>query len=201
MLQPMSAVRPNGWSMRRPPRGAMSSDLLSKIATDRSHEAFRRLFVEYGPRVRNFMMQQGADATLAEELAQETLITVWRKAGLYSSEKGSATTWIYTIARNLRTDHIRRQRAWQELTDEHSEAIPSDDAAADDVVAERQRQVRVQAVMKELPPEQVEVVTLAFMEGLSHGEISERLALPLGTVKSRIRLAYQKLRTALEDLR
>ena len=177
------------------------SDLLSRIATDRSHDAFRSLFDEYGPRVRRFMMQQGADPGLAEELAQETLITVWRKAGLYSAEKGSPTTWIYTIARNLRTDHIRRQRVWHELTEEHSQEIPSGDAAADEVVDERQRQARVQAVLKELPLEQVEVVRLAFMEGLPHGEIAERLALPLGTVKSRIRLAYQKLRTALEDLR
>ncbi len=200
MLQSTIAVRPVGWPMRRPPREAMS-DLLTRIATDRSHDAFRRLFTEYGPKVRNFMVQQGADPSLAEELAQETLITVWRKAGLYSAEKGSATTWIYTIARNLRVDHIRRQRAWQELTEEHTDTLASDDAAADDVVDERQRQVRVQAVLKDLPPEQVDVVTLAFMEGLSHGEIAERLSLPLGTVKSRIRLAYQKLRTALEDLR
>lgn len=177
------------------------SDLLFRIATERSDAAFRSLFEEYGPRVRNFMMQQGADPATAEELAQETLVTVWRKAGLYDAAKGSATTWIYTIARNLRTDHIRRRRVWQELTEEHVATLPSEDASADEVVSERQRQARVQAVIKQLPPEQVEVVMLAFVEGLAHGEISERLSLPLGTVKSRIRLAYQKLRTALEDLR
>ncbi|HRD76929.1 MAG TPA: sigma factor-like helix-turn-helix DNA-binding protein, partial [Hyphomicrobiaceae bacterium] len=70
-----------------------------------------------------------------------------------------------------------------------------------DLVAERQRQLRVQAILKELPPEQVEVVTLAFVDGLAHSEIADRLSLPLGTVKSRIRLAYQKLRAALEDIR
>ena len=199
MLHPTSATRPVGLMMRRPFRGTMP-DLLSRIATDRSEDAFRSLFNEYGPRVRNFMMQQGADPGLAEELAQETLITVWRKASLYSAEKGSATTWIYTIARNLRTDHIRRQRAWQELTEEPAQKIPSGDVPADEAMDARQRQVRVQAVLKELPPEQVEVVRLAFMEGLPHSEIATRLSLPLGTVKSRIRLAYQKLRTALKDL-
>ncbi len=199
MLHPTSATRPVGWMTRRPFRGTMP-DLLSRIATDRSEDAFRNLFNEYGPRVRNFMMQQGADPGLAEELAQETLITVWRKASLYSAEKGSATTWIYTIARNLRTDHIRRQRVWHELTEEHAQKIPSGDVPADEAMDARQRQVRVQAVLKELPPEQVEVVRLAFMEGLPHSEIATRLSLPLGTVKSRIRLAYQKLRTALEDL-
>ena len=177
------------------------SDLLSRIATDRSHEAFRMLFDEYGPKVQAFMIRQGADPTLAEELTQETLVTVWRKAGLYSAEKGSAAMWIFTIARNLRTDHIRRQRIWQELTDQHAQSIPADDPPADETIDGRQRQLRVQAVLQELPPDQAEVVTLAFMEGLSHGEIAERLSLPLGTIKSRLRLAYQKLRTALEDLR
>jgi RNA polymerase sigma-70 factor (ECF subfamily) len=177
------------------------SDLLSRIASDRSDEAFRALFEEFGPRVRNFMLRQGVDPELADDLAQETLITVWRKAGLYSADKGSTSTWIYTIARNLRTDHIRRQRVWQELTEQHAASLPSNDTPADDVVAEQQRQARVQAVLKSLPPEQVDVVTLAFMEGLPHPEIAARLSLPLGTVKSRIRLAYQKLRASLEDLR
>ena len=200
MLHATSASRSVGWMTRRPFREAMP-DLLSRIATDRSEEAFRSLFDEYGPRLRNFMLRQGADPGLAEELAQETLITVWRKAGLYSPDKGSATTWIYTIARNLRTDHIRRQRVWQELTDEHAQKIPSNDVPADEVMDASIRQRRVQAVLKQLPSEQVEVVRLAFMEGLPHSEIADQLALPLGTVKSRIRLAYQKLRTALEDLR
>lgn len=200
MLQLATPTRPSGRGLERSARRAMP-DLLSLIATDRSEGAFRSLFEEYGPRVRNFMLKQGADPETAEELAQETLFTVWRKAELYSASKGSATTWIYTIARNLRIDHIRRRRVWQELTEEHTATLPSGDAPADEVVDERQRQARIQAVLKGLPPEQVEVVMLAFVEGLAHGEIAERLHLPLGTVKSRIRLAYQKLRTALEDLR
>lgn len=200
MLQASTAARPTGKGPRHASKVIMS-DLLLRIAKDRSDEAFRSLFDEYGPRIRNFMLRQGADPEVAEELAQQTLIMVWRKAALYTADKGSATTWIYTIARNLRTDHIRRRRGWQELTDEIAENIESDEKPADEVVTERQRQVRVQAVLKDLPPEQLEVVTLAFMEGLAHGEIAERLSLPLGTVKSRIRLAYQKLRAALEDLR
>jgi RNA polymerase sigma-70 factor, ECF subfamily len=200
MLQVATITRPYGRGLQRGAREAVS-DLLLRIATDRSDAAFRTLFEEYGPRVRNFMLKQGADLDTAEELAQETLVTVWRKAGLYTASKGSATTWIYTIARNLRTDRIRRRRVWQELTEEHVAALTSEDAPADEVFDERQRQARVQAVLKELPPDQVEVVMLAFVEGLAHGEIAERLSLPLGTVKSRIRLAYRKLRTGLEDLR
>lgn len=200
MLHPTIVSASERRSARAMGRGLMS-DLLSRIANDRSEDAFRLLFEDYGPRIKSYMMRQGADAAVAEELAQETLLTVWRKAALYSAEKGSPTTWIFTIARNLRIDRLRRQTAWQELTDEQAAAIPSDDIAPDEEVSQRQRQVRVRAVLRELPEEQLEVVTLAYIEGLSHSEIADRTGLPLGTVKSRIRLAYQKVRTALEDIR
>jgi len=177
------------------------SDLLTRIATDRSDEAFRKLFEDFAPKIKSYMMRQGADASTAEELAQETLMTVWRKAALYSEEKGNPSTWIFTIARNLRIDRLRRETNWQELTDEHAASIPSDEAPPDDLASEQQRSTRVKAVLGQLPPDQLEVVTLAFIDGLSHSEISEKLGLPLGTVKSRIRLAYQKVRLALEDLR
>lgn len=199
----MLQVTGSGLAVQRPgrtiPRRSMS-DLLSRIASDRSEAAFRKLFEEFGPRIRSYMMRQGADSTLAEELAQETLLNVWRKAALYSPEKGSPSTWIFTIARNLRIDRLRREMPWQELTDQHAASIPSEETAPDVQASERQRQSRVRAVLKELPPDQLEVVTLAFIDGLSHSEIAKRLALPLGTVKSRIRLAYQKVRSALEDL-
>lgn len=203
MFQPSHALpagRPADRLRRITARGPMS-DLLSRIAKDRSEEAFRKLFQDFAPRIKSYMMRQGSDAALAEELAQETLLTVWRKAALYSAEKGNPSTWIFTIARNLRIDRLRRETGWQELTEEHAASIPSDETAPDDNVSQRQRQARVQAVLGELPPDQLEAVTLAFIDGLSHSEISERLGLPLGTVKSRIRLAYQKVRHALEDLR
>lgn len=199
----LGAACHGGWPRRLPravSRGPMS-ELLALIATDRSEEAFQKLFREFGPKVRNYMLRQGVDADLADDITQETLVTVWRKAGLYSPDKGSASTWMFTIARNLRIDRIRRQKPWQELTDDHMASLPSDDVQPDDATDQRQRQVRVQAVLRDLPPEQVEVVTLAFVDGLPHSEIATQLGLPLGTVKSRIRLAYSKLRTALEDLR
>ena len=128
-------------------------------------------------------------------------MTVWRKAGLYSPDKGAVSTWIFTIARNLRIDRLRKEFPWQELSDDFAERLASDDMAADDAVSEAQRQVRVRAVLDELSPDQRSVIVLSYIEGLSHSEIAERLSLPLGTVKSRMRLAYQKVRTALEDLR
>ena len=199
MIHATVAWRPMHRSGRAFTRGVMS-DLLYRIATDRSDAAFRKLFEDFGPRIKSFMMHQGADATTAEELAQETLLTVWRKAALYSPEKGNPSTWIFTIARNLRIDRLRRETAWRELTPEHSESIPSNEEPPDDAASARQREQRVRSVLSDLPVDQREVVILAFTEGLSHSEIAERLSLPLGTVKSRIRLAYQKVRTALENL-
>ncbi|HRN85101.1 MAG TPA: sigma-70 family RNA polymerase sigma factor [Hyphomicrobium sp.] len=176
------------------------ADLLQRVAANRDVEAFRMLFQTYAPRVKSYMMRQGADPNTAEELAQETLLTVWRKAELYSGDKGSATTWIFTIARNLRIDRLRREVAWQPLPDDIEEEA-SADPAPDEIVSEHERRDRVQAVLAELPADQAEVVTLAYVEGLSHSEIAERLGLPLGTVKSRMRLAYQKIRGELEVLK
>lgn len=195
-------VEPLPW---RPPARAAATkrtmaDLLQRVAKSRDVEAFRKLFQSYAPRVKSYMMRQGADAGTAEELTQETLLTVWRKAALYSGDKGSATTWIFTIARNLRIDKLRREVNWQPLPEGINEEA-SDDPAPDEELHERERRVRVRAVLESLPKDQAEVVTLSYVEGLSHSEIADRLGLPLGTVKSRMRLAYDKIREAVEDLK
>ena len=175
------------------------ADLLQRIAERADPAAFRELYEAYGPRVKAYMMRQGADAGTAEDLAQETLLTVWRKAALYAGDKGSMTTWVFAIARNLRIDRLRREVPWQELP-EGRMAEASSEPLPDEAMAEKERQERVQAALAELPPEQKEVVSLAYLEGLSHSEIAERLGVPLGTVKSRMRIAYQKIRQALESL-
>ncbi len=176
------------------------ADYLRRIADQGDVEAFRQLFEAYAPRVKSYMMRQGADANTAEELAQETLLTVWRKAGLYSGDKGSATTWIFTIARNLRIDRLRRELTWVPLPDGYDQQASSD-PPADDVLDESERRTRVQSALDTLPPDQHEVVLLSYVEGLSHAEIADRLRLPLGTVKSRMRLAYTKIRGAIGDLK
>jgi RNA polymerase sigma-70 factor (ECF subfamily) len=179
-------------------RGVME-ELLRRVAERTDPAAFRELYEAYGPRVKAYMMRKGADAGTAEDLAQETLLTVWRKAALYAGDKGSITTWVFTIARNLRIDRLRREVPWQQLPEDRV-AEASDEVPADEALAEKQRQARVQAALAELPPDQQQVVVLAYLEGLSHSEIAARLALPLGTVKSRMRIAYQKVRAALENL-
>jgi RNA polymerase sigma-70 factor, ECF subfamily len=175
------------------------ADLLRRVADERDLAAFRELYQTYGPRVKAYMMRRGADAATAEDLAQETLLAVWRRAGLYAEDKGSIATWIFAIARNLRIDRLRREMPWQELPESRFEQ-PSPDTPPDEALSEKERQTRVRAALAQLPPEQQEVVTLSYIDGLSHGEIAARLGLPLGTVKSRMRIAYQRIRAALEDL-
>ena len=198
MVASLSLVRGVSHARFVPRKGPMA-DLLSRVAERGDADAFRELFQSFAPRVKSYMMRKGADPAMAEELAQETLLTVWRKASLYTSEKGTAATWIFTIARNLHIDRLRRETAWQALPEGHEEK-PSEDPLPDEVLAESERQKRVQAALSVLPADQHEVVQLSFVEGLSHSEIAERLNLPLGTVKSRMRLAYQKIREAVEGL-
>lgn len=181
------------------PKTAMA-DLLRKVALNGDVEAFRALFQAYGPRVKAYMMRQGTDPNTAEDLAQETLLTVWRKAGLYSGEKGSATTWIFTIARNLRIDRLRRETAWEPMPEGQKEEA-SEDPNPEEALSVQQRRDKVRKALSELPADQTEVVMLSYIEGLSHSEIAEKLGLPLGTVKSRMRLAYGKIREAVEDLK
>lgn len=174
-------------------------DLLQRVAEHGDEEAFAALFQNYAPRVKSYMMRQGADAATAEELAQETLTTVWRKARLYSSDKGSVATWIFTIARNLRIDRLRREMTWLELPSEHDQQASSD-PEPDEVLLASEREARVKTALAALPADQSQVVQLSYLEGLSHSEIAQRLGVPLGTVKSRMRLAYDKIRQALEDI-
>jgi RNA polymerase sigma-70 factor, ECF subfamily len=173
-------------------------DLLQRIALDRDPQAFQDLFRLFGPRIKAMMMRQGADAAAAEDIAQEALFTVWRKAHLFVAEKGGMATWIYTIARNLRIDRFRRQAPYQDLPEEMYE-IASDDDLPDEALNRNQQRERIRKVLETLPPEQYEVVHLSYVEGLSHSEIASALGAPIGTVKSRMRLAYEKIRDAVEE--
>jgi RNA polymerase sigma-70 factor (ECF subfamily) len=176
------------------------TDLLRRIALNTDAAAFHELYVSYGPRLKAYLARHGADAGTAEDLAQETLFAVWRRAGLYASEKGSPTTWIFSIARNLWIDRLRREIPWQELPEARLQETSSE-PLPDAVVSGNEVQLRVRAALAALPVEQRAVLELAYLEGLSHGEIAARLALPLGTVKSRVRMAYGRLRAAVEDLK
>jgi RNA polymerase sigma-70 factor (ECF subfamily) len=169
------------------------------IAETRSRDSFALLFSHFAPRVKSYLIKLGARSEQAEELAQEALLTVWRKAAYYDPARASASTWIFTIARNLRIDAIRREHHPEDLEHE-PELRPAAPASADDVVSAGEREARVRVAIEGLSDEQAEVVRLSFFHDKAHSEISAALGLPLGTVKSRLRLAMTRLRGQLEDL-
>lgn len=174
--------------------------LIAAIARSADRAAFAQLFDHFAPRVKGLLMRGGAPAELAEEIAQETLLAVWRKAALFDPAKASASTWIATIARNQRIDIARRETRSRlsqvyEILDEEGPLQP------DEEISGAQRESRVRAAMTDLSSDQYRVVELAFLEGFSHQEVAKKLAIPLGTVKSRLRLALAHLRGRLEDLR
>lgn len=171
---------------------------LIAIGRDRDKSAFAQLFSHYAPRLKAYMRKLGADETQAEEVAQEALLAVWRKAHLYDPAKASAGTWIFAVARNMRIDMIRRDKRPAIDIDDPA-LVPDAEPPADTQVSGRQRDALVRAAIRQLPPEQAEVVRLSFYEEKPHAEIAEELNLPLGTVKSRLRLAFRKVRTALGD--
>lgn len=177
-----------------------ASTLLTRIAEIRDKDALAALFRLYGPRIKSMMLKLGADNALAEDLTQETLLTVWRKAHLYTPERGAPSTWMFTIARNLRIDHIRRQSN-QPYADIEGLEIASESDSSHMQAERRQVVERVSEALETLSPEQREVVHLSFVQDIAHAEIAERLGIPLGTVKSRLRLAYERLRPVLGDLR
>jgi len=189
-------------SMAEPQSEVSAGDLSAMLrdVANRDRDAFARLFEHYAPRIKSMMMRSGLDSIPAEDVAQDTMLTVWRKAHLYDPVLGSASAWIYTIARNRRIDMARAaQRAPLESSEAGDDQI-DDQPWPDEAVAAVELEERVRIALGELSPDQQRVVRLSFFENRSHAEIAERLELPLGTVKSRIRLAFQRLRDLLGEV-
>lgn len=195
----MSGTIPRRTGPADPVEAKRCADWIVSVAATRDREAFARLFAHFAPRVKAYMFRFGGNPETAEEMAQEAMMQVWRKAHLFDPAKAAASTWIFTIARNLRIDRFR-QRKHIEVDDSDPTLIVDEDPLADDVVNRDQEAVLVKAAMEELPADQKVVVELSFFEDCSHSEIAERLDIPLGTVKSRLRLALGKLRGGLEGV-
>jgi RNA polymerase sigma-70 factor (ECF subfamily) len=147
--------------------------------------------------VKAFVMKGGADAEAAQEVAQEALIMVWRKAASFDRSRASAATWIYTIARNKRIDLRRRNGKPQIDTGDWLAIFSPEDDGADKSISAGQTYTRMKELMDGLSADQLVVIRKAFFEDKTHTAIAGELGLPLGTVKSRIRLALGKLREAL----
>lgn len=170
---------------------------IQAIAAHRDSQAFRRLFDYFGPRLKAYLMSAGAESTQAEDLMQDAMVALWHKAHLFDPTKARASTWLFTIARNLRIDALRRQS--RQVTDPNDPTTqPQEVIQSDHLVAQKQDSTRIKQALKGLSPDQRDVIQLCFFQDLSHNQIAQALNVPLGTVKSRIRLAVAKLRTILE---
>lgn len=182
--------------------GVVSADvdhdrLIEAVARDRDREAFAALFDHFAPRLKAYLMRAGATAAAADDFAQDAMLTVWRKAELFDPARARAATWIFTIARNRRIDALRRE-ARPLPVPEIQLAAPEPDRP-DDLYQSREDESRIRTALRSLKPDQVEVIQMAFFQDLSHAEVAQSLALPLGTVKSRIRNAMIKLRDLLDQ--
>ena len=171
--------------------------LIQRVGQNRDKAAFALLFKQFGPKLKSLMLRLGTNTSTAEELVQETMLSVWRKGHTFDSSKASASTWMFTIARNLRIDRFRSESR-PEFDPSDPSLIPEPELQADEQLELKNRQNYVRKCLDELPNDQREVVKLSFMQGLSHQEISDKLDIPLGTVKSRLRLSFGKLRTIME---
>lgn len=174
------------------------SDLLEAVATAQDRAAYAEIFAYYAPRVKSYLLRLGSDDAGAEEIAQDVMVTVWRKASLFDRKQASVSTWIFRIARNRRIDVFRRTKK-PPLDPEEPLVLPAGVPPPEAGVEALDVENQVREAMSDLPEEQLSMIQLAFYDGLSHREIAEKLDLPLGTVKSRIRLAFAKMKGRLAD--
>lgn len=184
--------------MTAPPDGEADksmTELLLAVGRSQDIDAFEALFRYFAPRVKAYMSRGGSGAS-AEELMQETMVAVWKKAALYDPSRGAASTWIFSIARNLRIDAYRRERR-PEFDHNDPAFVPDEAPAADVAMAAFEDIGRVRQALSSLPADQAAVLNLSFFEDQSQSAIAAALNLPLGTVKSRMRLAFIKLRALI----
>lgn len=173
-------------------------ELLVRVGRERDKAAFSALFSYFAPRLKSFLLRLGTDMQTAEELAQEAMIMVWRRAETFDPAQAGASTWIFTIARNKRIDRLRRDgRPLPDMTD--PAIMPEQPETADQAVSRREDEDKIKAALKKLPEEQAKMIFAAYYEEKSHREIAEDSGLPLGTVKSRIRLALSRLRRQIDE--
>jgi RNA polymerase sigma factor (sigma-70 family) len=167
---------------------------LARVRDTQDEAAFAELFQHFAPRVKAFLMKSGASASLAEECAQDVMTTVWHKAHLFDPARASVATWVFTIARNRRIDALRKQRRPEP---EELDWGPEPEPDQAEVLVLQQESEKLTEALRLLPDKQRELIERAYFGELSHSEIAAETGLPLGTIKSRIRLALERLRHAM----
>lgn len=178
-------------------KAKLFSALAARVSQQHDRAAFEELFDYFAPRLKAYLLRLGAQGGQAEELVQEVMITLWQKAHLFDPARSSLATWLFRVARNRHIDALRRDRRG-ELDQDDPYLRPQEEIDAGEQIDADLRDARVRACLSDLPEDQLLLVRLSFFRGLSHSQIAEQTDLPLGTVKSRIRLAFSRLRRSLE---
>lgn len=173
--------------------------MAERVAQHRDPQAFAVLYDFYAPRLTGLLIRQGLVRDQAEDIVQDTMTTLWHKAALFDASRASLSTWLYRIARNRRIDlHRRADSGVLDPSEWLLETVEDQADSAEAGLDAGRRQTSISTLVKALPEEQNLMVRLAFYEGLTHAAIAERTRLPLGTVKSRLRLAFTRLRRAFD---
>ena len=171
--------------------------LINLIATKKDKTAFSSLFKLVGPRIKGYLMKLGSNDIVAEDLLQEVMLTVWRKSETFDRNKAAVSTWLFTIARNKRIDMLRKEIRPQ-LDPNDPMLTPNQEESPDNVYDSKQESIKITDAIKMLPEEQSKLIKMTYYEDKSHSIIARELKMPLGTVKSRIRLASTRLKKLLE---
>ncbi len=164
----------------------------------RDREAFGRLFDFYAPRLKAVAMRSGANAAQAEDIVQDVMLAVWHRAAQFDATRAQVSGWVYRIARNRQIDLARR--APRPVPEEIAEPDTASEDATD-ILALEQEAGHLREALARLKPDQREMIEKAYLGELSHTEIQDVTGLPLGTIKSRIRLGLDRLRHELKGLR
>ncbi len=176
--------------------------LMLAVARDGDRAAFAALFAHFGPLVKSWLMRSGTSDSAADDIVQDTFVLLWNKAHQFDPARARVAAWLFTIARNLRIDRLRRVGdAGAMLDDAALDDLPAPDRPADDALGARRAEQRVRWALSQLTADQRHLLQLNFYEDRSHSDIASQLALPLGTVKTRLRRAAARLRELLHDHR
>jgi RNA polymerase sigma-70 factor (ECF subfamily) len=199
-ILPRSSIGAKPVNMKTETEHQQLARWLADVATSRSKAAFTELFTYFAPKIRQFAISKFGNETLAHEIVQETMTNVWRKAHLYHQDKGAPTTWVFTVMRNAAFDLLRKINNSKEdnLSDDFWPLMEADDDPVADL-AEDKNKALISEHLQDLPEAQKEVIQGFYFQELTHEQLAEQLNIPLGTVKSRLRLALGKLRQTIGD--
>ncbi len=183
---------------KSPPQVSPQTTLMLAVRDKRDRAAFAELFDHFAPRLKGFIMRSGTASNQAEEIVQEVMLTIWRKANLFDPQRAQVSAWVYKIARNRQIDVIRKERR---PMPEELKIVPNAEPDASQVLVVEQEAGHLKKALERLKPDQRNIIEKAYMGDLTHQEISAQTGLPLGTIKSRIRLGLEHLRHELKDMR